>query len=177
MAELGTAARGDEGVDGSGGGDEETRETDGRRGKDGEEHSPASFFFWLVVIWLFSGVLCRTRENVVIKTSVGYSSQQQQRQRTRAATARVGAGVAGVGENNGRCQVVVPPGSLCTRQLPTVNDRPPATCQAQPSSFDPASLLIMLGKLVHLTADALIISAFLAGIRRSTSLTLVTSRA
>ena len=33
----------------------------------------------------------------------------------------------------------------------------------------------MLGKLVHLTADALIISAFLAGIKRSTGLTSVPS--
>jgi hypothetical protein len=39
--------------------------------------------------------------------------------------------------------------------------------------FDPASIVVMLGKLVHLTADALIISAFLAGIKRSTGVTFV----
>ena len=79
MAELGTAAWGDEGVDGSG--DEETREADGRRGEDAEEHSFTSGGGNLVVLGgIFSSSSSgeRTRERTCgLKMSVRWTSSQQ----------------------------------------------------------------------------------------------------
>jgi hypothetical protein len=169
VAELCTTGGSDEGVDGSGGAEEDASEGDGRGGED--EHRcyccccccccSLGYSSWWS--WRECGLLNECELQLLASVwgegcdeeGPGGGKREEQRSLGGSVPAR---------------RFIYRVQSSSTRQATPIN------CHGNP--FVPASLPLplptkMLGKLVHLTADALIISAFLAGIKRSTGLTSV----